>query len=252
MGGLLDDLDKELNNFAMRLREWYGWHFPEMGKIITDNLAYARVVKHMGMKARAKDTNFEKVNVPDEIAAEVRAAAETSMGTEITDEDYANILTLCERVIELTEYRASLSEYLKLRMNAIAPNLTHMVGELVGARLISQAGSLMSLAKHPSSTVQILGAEKALFRALKTKKSTPKYGLIYHASLVGQSAPNLKGKISRVLAAKLSLCCRVDALGDQTEPTLGKEFKEYVEKRLATLEGKFAATKSVSARDKTH
>merc|ERR1719261_1159167 len=158
------------------------------------------------------------------------------MGTEITDEDYANILTLCERVIELTEYRASLAEYLKLRMNAIAPNLTYMVGELVGARLISHAGSLMSLAKHPSSTVQILGAEKALFRALKTKKATPKYGLIYHASLVGQSAPNLKGKISRVLAAKLSLCCRVDALGDQVEPSLGKEFKDYVERRLASLE----------------
>jgi len=129
-----------------------------------------------------------------------------------------------------------LAEYLKLRMNAIAPNLTFMVGELVGARLISHAGSLMSLAKHPSSTVQILGAEKALFRALKTKKATPKYGLIYHASLVGQSAPTLKGKISRVLAAKLSLCARMDALGDQVEPSLGKEFKDYVEKRLATLE----------------
>jgi len=99
--GLLDDLDKELNNFAMRLREWYGWHFPEMGKIVTDSLAYARVVKHMGMKTKAKDTNFDKINVPEEIAAEVRQAAETSMGTEITDEDYANILTLCERVIEL-------------------------------------------------------------------------------------------------------------------------------------------------------
>merc|ERR1712066_738758 len=146
------------------------------------------------------------------------------------------------------EYRASLGEYLKLRMNAIAPNLTYMVGELVGARLISQAGSLMNLAKHPSSTIQILGAEKALFRALKTKKQTPKYGLIYHASLVGQSAPTLKGKISRVLAAKLSLCCRVDALGDQVEPTLGKEFKDYVENRLASLEegGMKSATKGVA------
>jgi len=246
--GLLDDLDKELNNFAMRLREWYGWHFPEMGKIVTENLAYAKVVKFMGFKTKAKDSDFSAVGVPDEIATEVKAAAETSMGTEITEEDLANIMTLCERVIELTEYRASLAEYLKLRMNAIAPNLTYMVGELVGARLISQAGSLMGLAKHPSSTVQILGAEKALFRALKTKKSTPKYGLIYHASLVGQSAPNLKGKISRVLAAKLSLCCRMDALGDQVEPTLGKEFKEYVEKRLATLEesGMRSLTKGVS------
>mmetsp|Transcript_4625 Transcript_4625/g.11875 ORF Transcript_4625/g.11875 Transcript_4625/m.11875 type:complete len:500 (-) Transcript_4625:305-1804(-) len=234
--GLLDDLDKELNNFAMRLREWYGWHFPEMGKIVTENLAYAKVVRLMGMKSTNKEVDFSKVGVPDEIAAEVRSAAETSMGHEITVEDLSNILVLCDRVIELTEYRASLAEYLKLRMSAIAPNLTYMVGELVGARLISQAGSLMNLAKHPSSTVQILGAEKALFRALKTKKQTPKYGLIYHASLVGQSAPSLKGKISRVLAAKLSLCCRVDALGDQTEPSLGKEFKEYVEKRLAALE----------------
>merc|ERR1711933_504303 len=238
----------ELNNFAMRLREWYGWHFPEMGKIVTDNLAYAKVVKLMGFKTKAKETDFSPVGVPDEIAGEVRAAAETSMGTEITDEDLKNINTLCERVVELTEYRASLAEYLKLRMNAIAPNLTHMVGELVGARLISQAGSLMSLAKHPSSTVQILGAEKALFRALKTKKQTPKYGLIYHASLVGQSAPSLKGKISRVLAAKLSLCCRVDALGDQVDPSLGKEYKEYVEKRLATLEegGMRSLTKGIS------
>merc|ERR1712187_709471 len=213
-----------------------------------ENLAYARCVTLMGLKTKAKDADFSSVGVPDEIAAEVKTAAETSMGTEITEEDLTNILTLCERVIELTEYRASLAEYLKLRMSAIAPNLTHMVGELVGARLISQAGSLMSLAKHPSSTVQILGAEKALFRALKTKKHTPKYGLIYHASLVGQSAPNLKGKISRVLAAKLSLCCRVDALGDQVEPSLGKEFKEYVENRLASLEegGMRSATKGVS------
>merc|ERR1719163_2599068 len=203
--GLLDDLDKELNNFAMRLREWYGWHFPEMGKIVTDNLAYARVVKHMGMKTKAKETDFAKINVPDEIADEVRAAAETSMGTEITEEDYANILTLCERVIELTEYRASLSEYLKLRMNAIAPNLTYMVGELVGARLISQAGSLMSLAKHPSSTVQILGAEKALFRALKTKANTPKYGLLYHSTFIGRAKDKNKGRISRYLANKCSI-----------------------------------------------
>eukprot|EP00746_Dinoflagellata_sp_MGD_P002747 gnl/MRDRNA2_/MRDRNA2_105374_c0_seq1.p1 gnl/MRDRNA2_/MRDRNA2_105374_c0~~gnl/MRDRNA2_/MRDRNA2_105374_c0_seq1.p1 ORF type:complete len:489 (-),score=150.68 gnl/MRDRNA2_/MRDRNA2_105374_c0_seq1:30-1496(-) len=234
--GLLDDLDKELNNFAMRLREWYGWHFPELGKIITDNLTYAKAVKLMGFKTKCKDVDFSKIGVPDDIAKEAKQAAETSMGTEITEEDLDNIMTLCDRVKELMEYRGQLSEYLKVRMEAIAPNLTFMVGELVGARLISHAGSLMNLAKHPSSTVQILGAEKALFRALKTKKQTPKYGLIYHASLVGQSAPKLKGKISRVLAAKLSLCCRLDALGDQVEPTLGQEFKEYVERRLSSLE----------------
>jgi RNA processing factor Prp31 len=105
------------------------------------------------------------------------------MGTEISDSDMAHIHSLCDQVISITEYRTQLSEYLRNRMQAIAPNLTALVGELVGARLISHAGSLMNLAKHPASTVQILGAEKALFRALKTKHDTPKYGLIYHVSV---------------------------------------------------------------------
>ena len=141
-------------------------------------------------------------------------------------------------MISLSEYRALLSEYLKARMTAIAPNLTVLVGELVGARLISHAGSLINLAKQPASTVQILGAEKALFRALKTKHDTPKYGLIYHASLIGQAAPKFKGKISRVLAAKCSLATRVDALGEETEATIGINARATVEARLRQLEGK--------------
>eukprot|EP00922_Rhytidocystis_sp_ex-Travisia-forbesii_P012481 GHVS01018810.1.p1 GENE.GHVS01018810.1~~GHVS01018810.1.p1 ORF type:complete len:336 (-),score=33.75 GHVS01018810.1:290-1297(-) len=233
--GLLDDLDRELNNFAMRLKEWYGWHFPELAKIVTDNLAYSRTVKAIGFRHKTQHTDLSDI-VPDEVGGEVKQAAEISMGTEITEEDLKNIFELADRVEELTEYRASLADYLKYRMNAIAPNLTHMVGELVGARLISHSGSLMGLAKHPASTVQILGAEKALFRALKTKSATPKYGLIYHATLVGQSAPKHKGKISRVLAAKLSLCIRVDALADQTDPTVGIENRLYVEKKLREIQ----------------
>eukprot|EP00957_Ditylum_brightwellii_P159862 12168887-Ditylum_brightwellii.AAC.1 len=149
------------------------------------------------------------------------------MGTEISDLDIVNIKALAEQVLSMTEYRAQLFEYLKNRMNAIAPNLTILVGELVGARLISHAGSLMNLAKQPASTVQILGAEKALFRALKTKHDTPKYGLIYHASLIGQAPTKHKGKISRVLAAKAALATRVDALSDETsgeiDTTVGYE-----------------------------
>jgi nucleolar protein 58 len=104
------------------------------------------------------------------------------MGTEISDSDISHIHSLCDQIISISQYRSQLAEYLRNRMNAIAPNLTALVGELVGARLISHAGSLLNLAKHPASTVQILGAEKALFRALKTKHDTPKYGLIYHVS----------------------------------------------------------------------
>ncbi len=119
---------------------------------------------------------------------------------------------------------------------AVAPNLTILVGELVGARLISHAGSLLNLAKHPSSTIQILGAEKALFRAMKTKHDTPKYGLIYHASLVGQTSAKLKGKVSRMLAAKAALAIRVDALGEETDATLGIEQRADLEKKFSILE----------------
>merc|ERR1711908_62466 len=151
--------------------------------------------------------------------------------------DLTNIKALASEVVNMSEYRGQLFEYLKNRMQAIAPNLTVMVGELVGARLISHAGSLMNLAKHPASTVQILGAEKALFRALKTKHDTPKYGLIYHASLIGQTAPKNKGKVSRVLAAKTALAIRVDALGDADEATIGYEARASVEERIRQLEG---------------
>lgn len=135
----------------------------------------------------------------------------------------------CKRqVISLADYRGQLYDYLKARMAAIAPNLTTLVGELVGARLIAHAGSLLSLAKHPASTVQILGAEKALFRALKAKHDTPKYGLIYHASLVGQAAPKLKGKVSRVLAAKAALAVRIDALQEDANASAGLLMRDQV------------------------
>lgn len=238
---LLDDLDKELNTYAMRVKEWYGWHFPEMQKIINDNMAYARCILTMGMRTNAANTDFSEV-LPEELETALKAAAEVSMGTEITEIDLSNIKALAEQVISFAEYRQQLSGYLSARMNAIAPNLTALVGELVGARLIAHAGSLISLSKAPASTLQILGAEKALFRALKTKHNTPKYGLIYHASLVGQ-AGKAKGKISRMLAAKASLGTRYDAYNEdkpegESEGALGAEYRRKVEARLRHLEGR--------------
>jgi len=244
---LLDDLDKELNNYIMRCREWYGWHFPELGKIITDNLAFVRTVEVMGMRDNAKSTDLSDI-LPEEVEEKVKEAAEISMGTEISDEDILNIKHLCQQVVEIQEYRAQLYEYLKNRMMAVAPNLTILVGELVGARLISHAGSLMNLAKHPASTVQILGAEKALFKALKTKHDTPKYGLIYHAQLVGQASSKLKGKVSRMLAAKAAIATRVDALGEETNTDLGIEHRAKVESRIRQLEGGAVAQISGSAK----
>ena len=248
---LLDDLDKELNTYAMRVKEWYGWHFPEMNKIVNDNLACAKIILKMGMRTSAAKTDLAEI-LPEEIETAVKAAAEISMGTEITTEDLDNIQALAEQVVSFTEYRSQLSSYLSARMTAIAPNLTTLVGDLVGARLIAHAGSLMNLAKSPASTIQILGAEKALFRALKTKHDTPKYGLIYHASLIGQATGKNKGKIARMLATKAALGLRVDALADwsaegegkgdfvteEEKCALGQEGRYKVERRLANLEGR--------------
>jgi len=239
--GLLDELDKEINTYAMRVKEWYGWHFPELQALLSDNAQYSKLVLKCGMRPMFSKTDLSDILDDETTEAAVKEAAEVSMGTEIAELDIINIQALAEQVLSLAEYRAQLFEYLKNRMGAIAPNLTILVGELVGARLISHAGSLMNLAKQPASTVQILGAEKALFRALKTKHDTPKYGLIYHASLIGQAAPKHKGKISRVLAAKCSLAIRVDALSDETndqiDTTIGYEGRAKVEMRLRQLEG---------------
>ena len=234
---LLEDLDKELNNYAMRLREWYSWHFPEMSKIITDNSTYAQAVILIGMRTNVKNLTIEKMSevMDEEIAEQVKEAAEISMGTEILEDDEKHIRTLAKSVTEISNYRANLAEYLKNRMAAVAPNLTILIGELVAAKLIAHSGSLMSLAKQPASTIQILGAEKALFRALKTKKNTPKYGLIYNASVVGQADTKMKGKISRTLANKCALCVRYDALGEDTNGKLGTDSRVFMEKRLKLL-----------------
>jgi len=232
---LLDDMDKELNIYAMRVREWYGWHFPELGRIVTDNLQYARLVSLMGLRTNAQTAELDTVLTEDQVPL-VKEAAAMSMGTEVSNEDIEHITELCNQVVDISEFRVQLDEYLKTRMIAIAPNLTEMVGVLLGARLIARAGSLMNLAKYPASTVQILGAEKALFRSLKTRQATPKYGILYHASVVGHATAKNKGKISRVLAAKTALAVRVDALGETDKVTLGLKARQQVEHRLQQLE----------------
>uniref|UniRef100_A0A915I1C8 Nucleolar protein 58 n=1 Tax=Romanomermis culicivorax TaxID=13658 RepID=A0A915I1C8_ROMCU len=244
---LLDDLDKELNNYVMRCKEWYGWHFPEVGKLVTDPIAFVKVVMKMGIRENAHKTDLSDI-LPEELEEQLKQAAEISMGTEISDFDIANIKNLCSQIVEISSYRTQLYEYLKNRMMALAPNLTILLGELVGARLIAHAGSLMNLAKYPASTVQILGAEKALFRALKTKRDTPKYGLIYHAQLIGHTPGNLKGKMSRMLAAKAALACRVDALGEDNTAELGLEHRQKLENRIQVLQNQ--GSKKVSGTGK--
>ncbi|KAI1285982.1 Nucleolar protein 56 [Halotydeus destructor] len=234
---LIDQLDKDINTFAMRLREWYGYHFPEMVKIVNDNYTYARVAKFIGNRKEAPEEEellegLEKILVDSGKAEAVVSAMKSSMGMDISPIDLINIQTFTSKVINLAEYRKQLMGYLQAKMGGIAPNLATLVGDIVGARLISHAGSLTNLAKYPASTVQILGAEKALFRALKTKGNTPKYGLIFHSTFIGRAESKNKGRISRFLANKCSIASRIDCFSEVSSDIFGQKLKEQVEERL--------------------
>eukprot|EP00823_Brevimastigomonas_motovehiculus_P008741 TRINITY_DN813_c0_g3_i1.p1 TRINITY_DN813_c0_g3~~TRINITY_DN813_c0_g3_i1.p1 ORF type:complete len:556 (-),score=182.79 TRINITY_DN813_c0_g3_i1:344-2011(-) len=232
---LLDQLDKDLNTFSMRVREWYSWHFPELVRIVNDNAMYCKLA--VLIKDKSKLT-AEAVPQMTEItgdatkAQEILDAARMSMGTDISSIDLGNIEQFATRVASLANYRKELSEYLTKKMNDCAPNLSALIGEVVGARLISHAGSLTSLAKYPASTVQILGAEKALFRSLKNKGNTPKYGLIFHSSFIGKATPKNKGRIARYLANKCSIASRIDSFSESSTDQYGVSLRQQVEDRL--------------------
>ena len=232
---ILDTLDKDINTFAMRVREWYSWHFPELIKIVGDNYLYARLVMLIQRRSSLTAERLGEVEAVTMDAAKAQAvldAAKHSMGMDISEIDLINIHAFAERVIKLAEYRKSLQEYLHSKMGVVAPNLQSLIGDAVAARLISHAGSLTNLAKYPASTVQILGAEKALFRALKTRGNTPKYGLIFHSTFIGRAAAKNKGRISRYLANKCSMACRIDNFAEEPTNAFGEKLREQVEERL--------------------
>jgi len=255
---LADQLDKDVNTFSMRIREWYSWHFPELVKITPSTPGqYARLVLLIGDKSQLDFSEsgqsewiakIQEILDDDETKAKnVMDAAKSSMGADINELDLLNIKRFAERVVQLSDYRTNLRQYLIDKMHAVAPNLSALIGETIGARLISHAGSLTNLAKYPASTVQILGAEKALFRALKTKGNTPKYGLIYHSTFIGRAGTKHKGRISRFLANKCSIACRIDCFSDNPTNKYGEALRAQVEERLAFYESGTAVSKNADA-----
>ncbi|CAB4405125.1 unnamed protein product [Rhizophagus irregularis] len=245
---LLDQLDKDVNTFAMRVREWYSWHFPELVKIVNDNYQYAKLAKFIKNKSELTEEQLDgliEITGDESKAKQILDAAKSSMGTDISELDMINIVRFTDRVIELANYRKRMHEYLLSKMHNVAPNLSALIGEIVGARLISHAGSLTNLSKYPASTVQILGAEKALFRALKTKGNTPKYGLLYHSSFIGRAGTKNKGRISRFLANKCTIASRIDCFSDKPSSVFGEALKNQVEERLNFYEHGTAVTKNI-------
>ncbi|KAI1171541.1 pre-rRNA processing nucleolar protein-like protein Sik1 [Nemania sp. FL0916] len=250
----LDNLDKGINLFAQKLREWYSWHFPELYAICSDNLTYAKVAGFVGDKSTLSEDKLHElaglVGDDEEKATEIIMKAKISMGREISEVDLENVLTFAQKVQSLAEYRRTLYSYLTNKMDTVAPNLATLIGDIVAARLIQKAGSLTNLSKYPASTLQILGAEKALFRALKTKSATPKYGLIFHSSFIGRAAQKDKGRISRYLANKCSLAARIDTFSEQPSKKFGEALRNQVEDRLEFYATGKKPTKNADAMDK--
>jgi nucleolar protein 56 len=220
---LIDQLDKDINSFCMRIKEWFGWHFPELARIISDNSVYVRLVNLIQTRENLlvnKDEllpQLEEIVLEADLAKQIVDGAYASMGSDFNETDLFNVKYFCEKVSKLIKYRENMMEYLREKMKKLAPNTSALVGETVAARLISHSGSLSNLAKYPASTIQILGAEKALFRALKTRGKTPKYGLLYHSSFIGKAQAKNKGKISRYLANKLAMTSRIDFFSEEVK-----------------------------------
>ncbi|TQV92937.1 hypothetical protein V2A60_003741 [Cordyceps javanica] len=232
----LDFQDKGVNQFFMRVREWYGWHFPELIKIVSDNLTYAKLVLAIGDKKSLTDDKRDDLaqylEEDGEKAQAIIDAAKVSMGFDILPADLEIITQLATAVVKQANNRKTTGGYLESKMNQVAPNLQALIGTPVAARLISHAGSLTNLSKYPASTLQILGAEKALFRALKSKSNTPKYGLIYHSSFIGKAGARNKGRISRYLANKCSIATRIDSFSENPSTRWGEALRQQVEDRL--------------------
>jgi nucleolar protein 56 len=209
----LYEIDKAANMLAKRLREWYEYYNPEFSKSIEGHEKFAELIL---------------TKTKRELLAEIRLSEADSMGADIPKVDLDAILALAARVNSLYNLRKQLEQYIEDEMKKLSPNMTAVAGGLVGAKLLSHAGSLKRLAMLPACTIQILGAEKALFRHMKFKARAPKHGVILQHPLL-QKAQN-KGRAARAIADKISIAVKVDYFKGKF---IGDRLRNELEKKLA-------------------
>jgi len=232
-----DDIDKTINLFVARLREWYSIHFPELDDLVEDHEKYVRIVSQLGSRDNITVDNLVKLGFNKGEAAKIAEAAKKSIGADLSEFDIDAIQTLARITYELYQLRNSLAGYISTVMKEVAPNITALVGPLLGARLISLAGSLDRLARMPASTIQVLGAEKALFRALRTGGRPPKHGIIFQYPDIHKSPRWQRGKIARALASKLAIAAKIDAF---TGRFVGDKLNEELRKRIEEIKTIYA------------
>jgi nucleolar protein 56 len=230
----LDDVEKIQNLMVSRLREWYGLHFPEAAHAIDNAQTLAKIVAEGGQRS-----DIEKNPKLIQLLSETPVKSDSlrqSMGADISQHDMGMIQALSRQLIELQQFREQLEWYLDEALQVIAPNVRGLIGPVIGARFITLAGGLEKLARLPASTIQVLGAEQALFRALKTGARPPKHGIIFQHTLVHSAPWWQRGKIARILAGKIAIAARVDLYSGEY---IADELKQNVTKRIAEVKRKY-------------
>jgi nucleolar protein 56 len=201
-----------MNLISSRIREWYGLHFPELDNIAENIQSYSHVVL-AGRRNTLSEKTFQDAGFPESKIEMLSLVKDKSRGGEISDENLSIVQTLAQQLVELNNLRKKIEAHIEKQMKEIAPNLTAILGPSVGARILAKAGSLKNLSAMPASTIQVLGAEKALFRSLKTGSQPPKHGLLFQHTLVHAAPRWQRGKIARAIAAKSAIAARVDVHG---------------------------------------
>ena len=215
----LDETDKIINLLSSRVREWYGLHFPELDNLIDTISGYSKIVM-AGRRDNLTQSTYIDAGFPEEKAEMLSLLQKKSRGGQISDENLAIVQSISKQILDLFELRQSLEKHIESQMEKVAPNISVILGSAVGARILAKAGSLKRLATMPASTIQVVGAEKALFRALKTGAQPPKHGLLFQHQLVHAAPRWQRGKIARAIAAKAAIAARVDVYGAGRNDTL--------------------------------
>jgi len=206
----LDELDKIINTIGARMREWYGLHFPELDNLVSSLDVYSQIVSKAGLRENIVVEVLQSIGLPEKKIEIILDAAKRSKGGDITPENLAIVKRLADEVIAQSDLRRVLANHIEVAMETVAPNTKELLTAAVGARIVSKAGSLARLATLPASTIQILGAEKALFRALKTGARPPKHGLLFQHPLIHSAPKWQRGKIARAVASKVAIAARID------------------------------------------
>jgi nucleolar protein 56 len=206
----LDELDKIINTIGARLRDWYGLHYPELDNLIQSLVAYAEIVSRAGTRDNITAEILQSAGMQDKKVEIILDGAKRSKGGDMTPENIAIVRRLADQVISQSDLRRILSDHIEVAMETVAPNVKELLTATVGARIIAKAGSLARLAVLPASTIQVLGAEKALFRALKTGARPPKHGLLFQHPLIHSAPKWQRGKIARAVASKVAIAARLD------------------------------------------